>query len=712
MFKILINSEKTQFLKNMKAGLMVVAAALGLAASASISAAGLMTPSDGSPELVLAEQHVSVVVENGFSVTEVDQIFRNPYSVDKDAHYSFPVPEDAAVGEFTYWIDGQPVHAEVLEKKAARQLHEQQQQQGLETALVEQDEYRTFEMEVSPVRANQDVRVRLVYLQENRVDHAMGRYVYPLEDGGVDEQANSFWTRNETVNDAFTFQLRLRSSYPVDAMRVTNGQGAIQQISEGEWEVLIDSKTGSGASIGQGLSDSEVMIKLDEIEVVVTSNDAQHNKTPSGAAAYTLDKDIVVYWRLNENLPAAVDLVTYKTLDAVTGTFMLTVTPGIDLAPITEGRDWVFVLDTSGSMRGKFGTLIDGVERALKALDPADRFRIVLFSNSASSLSKTALPATVANIQATMKTLTEYSVGGGTNLYAGLTTGLKKMDQDRTTAVVLVTDGVANVGVTEMKEFLEIVEKADVRIFTAVLGNSANRPLLEALTKHAEGFAVNVSNDDDIVGLMMQVVSKVTHEAMHNINISIDGIKTRDLSSTDISRVYRGEQLIVMGKYSGAGPAVLRMTADISGETKRYESELEFANESTDNPGLERLWAFATIKLLQEKQNLLGETDDSRQGIIDLALRHGLVTNYTSLIAVRESAFEAAGIDLENSARIIRERDARKLRAQGDIKSARQDVETPMFTQKRSYPGNGGGRINRIRIVFSAAAFRGVPTKS
>ena len=65
--------------------------------------------------------------------------------------------------------------------------------------------------------------------------------------------------------------------------------------------------------------------------------------------------------------------------------------------------------------------------------------------------------------------------------------------------------------------------------------------MLEALTKHAEGFAINVSNDDDILGLMIQVVSKITLEAMHNINISIDGIKTRDITYTDISRVYRGE---------------------------------------------------------------------------------------------------------------------------------------------------------------------------
>lgn len=698
MFNPLINLYKKQFSKKIKAGLAVTLAAFSLGVSPMISAAGLLTPNDGSPELILAEQHVSVVVENGFSVTEVDQIFRNPYSEDKDARYSFPVPQDAAVGEFTFWIEGKPVHAEVMEKKAARQLHEEQQQQGMESALVEQDEYRTFEMEVSPVRANQDVRIRLVYLQQNRVDHAMGRYVYPLEDGGVDVQANNFWSRNETVKDAFSFQLRLRSSYPVDAMRVTNGQGTIQQHSEGEWEVLIDSQTGSGASAGMGLSDSEVQQRLDENEGALVTQSNQSKQ--SNVVAYTLDKDIVVYWRLNENLPAAVDLVTYKKADSATGTFMLTLTPGIDLAPITEGRDWVFVLDTSGSMRGKFGILLEGVERSLKALSPADRFKIVLFSNTANSLSKTALPATQANIQATMKTLNEFSIGGGTNLHAGLLSGIDNMDQDRTTAVVLVTDGVANVGVTEIKDFLKIVEKTDVRIFTAVLGNSANRPLLESLTRHAEGFAVSVSNDDDILGLMMQVVSKVTHEAMHNINISINGIKTRELTSTEISRVYRGEQLIVMGKYSGDGTAVVHMKADISGETKHYKSALEFANESTDNPELGRLWAFATIKSLQEEQDLLGETDDSRQGITDLALKHGLVTNYTSLIAVRESAFEAAGVDLENSERINRERDARNLRAQGDIKSRQQDVQTSMFTQNRSYStGGGAGSMGVVLLM-------------
>lgn len=655
-------------------------------------AAGLLSPRDGSPQLVLSEQHVSVVIENGYATTEIEQVFSNPHKEDKDALYSFPVPEDAAVGEFTFWIDGLPVHAEVLEKKAARTLHEQQQQQGMESALVEQDEFRTFDMEVSPVRASQDVRVRLVYLQKTPVDHSIGRYAYPLEDGGVDEAANNFWHRNEELHDAFSFKLRLRSAYPVDALRVTNGEGRIQQLDAGEWELIIDSRVGSGSVVGTGLSDGELKQRESDntqsVEGITTS-------TGHSSSVYSLNKDIVVYWRLNENLPGAVDLVTYKNEGSSTGTFMLTLTPGIDLAPIVEGRDWVFVLDTSGSMQGKFGTLLDGLERSLRALGESDRYQIVLFSSSASSLSSDLRSATVQNIDDTLQKLDRFEVGGSTNLYDGLRLGIKSIDKDRTSAIVLVTDGVANMGETEMTQFLKLIENKDVRIFTAVMGNSANRPLLEGLTRHAEGFAASVSNQDDILGLMMQVVSKVTHEAMHNIDIKINGIRTRDLTPDKYSRVYRGEQLVIMGKYSGSGKATVTLSTDVSGERKLYQSELTFPKASTQNPELERLWAFATIKELLHQQELFGETDDTKEGITGLALQHGLVTNYTSLIVIPESAFEAAGIDRQNSARIIREREARDARMSQGVVNSRQDTNSPAFPQSRAVASgaSGGGSV-------------------
>ncbi len=677
------NSEKWR-MSHLMASLFLVACSFMGGQNA--GAAGLLAPADGSPELELAEQHVEVTVENGFSVTSVDQIFRNTHAQDLDALYSFPVPEGAAVGEFTYWIDGKPVQAEVMEKVAARQLHESEKQQGRETALVEQDAYRTFDAEVSPVRAGQDVRVRLVYLQQQAVDHSMGRYVYPLEEGGVDEAREQFWTRNEQVSEAFTFRLHLRSAYPVDAVRVPNGQATITQLDSGEWMVSIDAKSGQGSAAGAVMTDHAIETALLADDIALPKSNASQSQP-----VFSLDHDIVVYWRLAENLPGAVDLVTFREPGQASGTFMLTLTPGIDLAPITEGRDWIFVLDTSGSMQGKFSALIDGVRRALTSLNPADRFKIILFSDQAKTITRGYEPANASSVAAVLNKLDGLRAGGSTNLFDGLQTAVKSLDADRTTAVLLVTDGVANVGPTELGRFVKLMEPVDVRLFTAVMGNSANRPLLEGLTQYSEGFAVNVSNNDDMVGLMLQMTSKVTHEAMHNVRLSIDGVRTSDLTPEKFSRVYRGEQLVMFGKYTGDGTARVRLDTEISGEQKRYESALQFPASSTDNPELDRLWAFATIQEMLALQDIVGETDDSRQGITDVALGFGLVTDYTSLVVVREEIFQQQGIARNNAKRVEREQVARQNRVTQPIVQTRQDTSQPAFSSPRHTTSNGGG---------------------
>lgn len=672
-------------------GVLLLTALLG---TKQATAAGLLVPNGGGPSLTLAEQHVSVTLENGYSITEIDQIFKNPHPQDRDARYSFPVPKDAAVGEFTYWIDGKPVHAEVLKKQEARDLHTREKNQGRETALVEQDDYRTFDVDVSPVLAGQDVRIRLVYLQKQSVDHSMGRYVYPLEEGGVDEQRDAFWTRNDQVSEAFSFRMKLRSAYPVDAVRVTNGQATVTQIDAGEWDVLIESKQGSGTTRGPGLDDQNIEA-IEAQQSLIGSSAVKQSAT----SAYALDKDIVVYWRLAENLPGAIDLVTYRDQNSSTGTFMLTLTPGVDLNPITEGRDWIFVLDTSGSMQGKFSSLIEGVRRSLSTLTTADRFKIILFSDRARDFTNGYLPADRNSVEAVLHKLDSLQAGGSTNLFDGLSAAAKSLDRDRTTAVLLVTDGVANVGPSKLAKFLKLMEPVDVRLFTAIMGNSANEPLLDGLTKHTEGFALNVSNDDDIVGLMMQMTSKVTHEAMHNLKVSINGVRTNGITPDKFNRVYRGEQLVMFGKYSGDGTARLTINTEISGEKKQFDSDVVFPKVDTENPELERLWAFAKIKSLQAQQDVMGETDDTQQGITDIALEHGLVTNYTSLVVVRDEIFAQEQIERKNAHRVEREHQARQQRANAPVTSNQQDSNQPAFPSVRHTTSNGGGSLGVFLLV-------------
>ena len=113
-----------------------------------------------------------------------------------------------------------------------------------------------------------------------------------------------------------------------------------------------------------------------------------------------LSKDVVLYYRLDEEVPARLDLVPYRSGPQSDGTFMLVVTPGADLQPITGGQDWTFVLDISGSMGGgKIATLADGVAKALKRLNPADRFRIVTFNDEAREFSGGYRNADPANVE-------------------------------------------------------------------------------------------------------------------------------------------------------------------------------------------------------------------------------------------------------------------------------------------------------------------------
>ena len=158
-------------------------------------------------------------------------------------------------------------------------------------------------------------------------------------------------------------------------------------------------------------------------------------------------------------------------------------------------------------------------------------------------------------------------------------------------------------------------------------------------------------------------------------------------------RVYRGQQLVLSGRYRGAGDAELTIEADVSGERRRYRSGLAFPAEDTTWPELERLAAFARIRALQHGEALIGATDDSRRAITDVALAHGLVTEHTSLVVVREEVFAAEGIERTNAERVERERAARTSRAAAPIVPTRQDTAAPAFPAPRATTSNGGGSL-------------------
>ena len=349
-------------------------------------AAGILTPiGSGHQPIRILDHHVNVVINNGFAMTEVHQTFYNANSQDLEAIFSFPLPKSASLSEVTIYVGEREIHGEVLEKQKARQIYADEKSRGNQAGLAEKNEFYTFEFKVHPVPANDETKIRFLYYQPLNIDTGIGRYLYPLEDGGTDEAGMSFWTTNAKVENTFSLNLELKSAYPVQDVRVPGFETAAQ----------------------------------------INNLAENHYKVQMQLADMSLSRDFIFYYRLQDELPGRIEVIPFRDDPAKPGTFMMVITPGVDLKPLANGSDYCFVLDVSGSMQSKMGTFKHGVMKAMENLKPGDRFRIVTFSSQAGELTRDWLPVSDASLIKAREMIESLSAGGSTNLYAGLSLALK-----------------------------------------------------------------------------------------------------------------------------------------------------------------------------------------------------------------------------------------------------------------------------------------------
>jgi Ca-activated chloride channel family protein len=609
---------------------------MGLILPATGWAAGLLKPVNGNQNRIrIDSHHVEVTLNNGFARTEVDQVFANSGDTDLEATYTFPLPKQASLSEVSLWIDGNEVVGEVLEKQAARQAYEDQQAKGNDTALATKDDHKTFDIRVSPVRAGQQTRVRLVYYQPLEIDLNIGRYVYPLAEGNLDEERISFWSVDDKVDGTFSFNLKLKSAFPVKDVRMPGYQNDMvvsQQTIEGEGEI--------------------------------------YDVSLAFAEGADLSRDVVFYYRLDDATPARVELIPYREDPRKEGAFMVVVTPGATLQPIAHGTDWTFVLDRSGSMGGnKIQTLIDGVSRVIGKMTPLDRFRIVTFNNAADDFTNGFITATAENVRRVLARIGAMEAGGGTNLYDGLEMAYRGIDDDRTTALVIATDGVANVGPSTYADLMRLHRRHDVRLFTFVIGNSANRPLLEALAGESGGFAMNISGSDDLVGRIIQAKTRMLHQAIADTRLTFDGERVKDVTPKALGNLFAGQQVVAFGHYNGHGPVKVTLSGKIDGREHEWYATADLPEVDRDNPEIERLWALSAIEDTMTTIRDKGESDTLKQQVIDTAMAYSLVTDYTAMVVMAEEEMEQMGVPRRNADRVAKERQAHARRAVRSVKS-------------------------------------------
>lgn len=139
-------------------GLLVIMTIMAMAAlvitavsSKPARAAGLLIADGGfGGKLEILTHEVNVTINNGVAVTEVTQVFHNTENRQVEALYTFPVPKNASVSNFSMWINGKEMVGEVLEKQRAREIYDSYKKQRKDPGLLEQVNYKRFEMRIFP----------------------------------------------------------------------------------------------------------------------------------------------------------------------------------------------------------------------------------------------------------------------------------------------------------------------------------------------------------------------------------------------------------------------------------------------------------------------------------------------------------------------------------------------------------------------------------
>ena len=602
--------------------LAVVALALILLAAVMAKparAAGLLIADGGFGGLLEIKAHeVNVTINNGVAVTEVTQVFHNTENRQVEALYTFPVPKQASVSNFSMWINGKEMVGEVLEKQRAREIYNSYKQRRKDPGLLEQVNYKRFEMRIFPIAPGADQKVQITYYQELDVDHDEVTYVYPLAtvtQGNLDPRTTG----------RFAFQLEAKSAIPIIALESPSHEAQM---------VLVDN------------SDTYKMASLEQ-------------KNGSLAA------DVVIHYDLKRPV-SGIDMITSRT-PGDDGFFYLTVTAGQDLAKLDLGMDYIFLLDVSGSMANdnKLPVSRRSLAAFINELDDQDRFEVMTFNVQPRTVFNRLRNAGPETRAAAAAFLESQEARGGTILAPALTTAYKYGDADRPLNVVILSDGM-----TEQKERQALVvligqRPANARVFCIGIGNEINRPLLEQLAEESGGLAAFISGGDDFQRQAKAFRRKLMRPAASRLNLEFEGVKVYDLVPARLPNLYFGAPVRVYGRYSGSGTGRVTLTGQVQGREIRQNVALPFPKEDTANPEIERMWAQKNIdQLLKE-----GDRSNSRQDVLDEVVRLGedfsIVTEYTSFLVLENDAeYQRWKIERRNRGRLARDRAAQNQRRQ------------------------------------------------
>ncbi len=541
----------------------------------------------------LKSSHSEVTITGPIAEVTLTQTYTNDGDAPIDATYLFPASTKAAVHGMTMTIGDRTIVAEIQEKEKARATFEKAKSQNKSASLLTQKRPNVFSMEVARILPGDELSLTLRYSEilvpnSSTYEFVIPTAIGPRYEGESKSQksiANPFLDQGASIPTRFSLSLALTSPLPIKSLACPSHESA---------KIHFDSKT--------------------EAKLLLPST--------------TPDRDFVLRYQLaGQKIQSG--LLSHQGPDE--NTFLLQIESPIDVSPqdIPE-RDFIFVVDVSGSMTGFPLNLAKDLFRELTtALRPEDSFNMLLFAGDNQILSPQSLPATPANIKQAIHFLQSKRGGGGTKLLNALDQAFDlPHDHDRSRSLVLISDGFIS---AEVEVFDLIKNKAKgTNIFPLGVGSSVNRHLIEGLSHFAGNDHVIVSHSTESDAAKERFIKSISLPVLTNIQVKAEGVTLSDLLPARQPDLFAGQPLSLVGKWTGKS-GTITMTGT-TGSGKKISQSFTISPEQSE-PTLPILWARNKVRELSDFATL-SKRDSEKEEVTRLGLKYQLLTPYTSFVAV------------------------------------------------------------------------------
>lgn len=540
-----------------------------------------------SLELLSSEYQANI---SGILATvTIRQTFLNPSSEwVKEGVYAYPVNHQAAVYDMKLIIGERIIEGEIHEKKEAEAIFLEAQQAGQTATMVKQYRPNLFTTDVTNIAPQETISVEITYQQTIRYNSGYFDFRIPMAikarylPENTDEQLPNSSTTN---SDKRLLTITLDAGFNLKELRSLNHNVEINQ---------------SGYKHDISLSDNELFDAND----FVLRWSPEADDTPK--AAYFSEY---------------IDNTEYS---------LLMLLPPESNEKLTQPRNITYIIDTSGSMNGTaLNQAKDALLYAMENLNENTYFNIIDFDSTAKPLFSNSQAATVENINKALTFIDSLDSNGGTEMLGALELAMNTDNtiKNRLNQIIFITDG--SVG-NEADVFQMIANNIENRrLFTVAIGPAPNNYFMSKAALFGRGTYTHIAELNQVDEAMRELFQKISSPALTDIDV--DWKNPIAQSPSLVPDLYLGEPVIITAKL--ATPQSNFSISGLTGGKSTWDSQVSMKTDGQSN-GIARLWARKQVEELTDSIMLDGETEELKEQIIELGLKHKLVTEYTSLVAV------------------------------------------------------------------------------